>query len=943
MSTLKQLGILRYRGVRGGSNKQRKIFTIHQSERSTFTNRKCFGARYSTTWRSRVPDTSLRPRCLVSVALEGPCNTGRVTPHNSAIPGLYIINARSIAKPHAKDQLLAELNGYKLDFAIVTETHLKKHHPPALLGIEGFHMFRRDRERRRAGGVAVMVSKALAASEFTIDNDNRTLELLWVKVVLQTRNAYIGALYHPPSPVYEVMELLLRLEQSVDSINNLDPTALIILGGDFNRLGVADVIECTGLIPLITQPTRGENILDRLFVSEPCYGSIKILTSAIKTDHRAIIATTEGGIISMNKKNVRITIRRRTPQQNASLLRHLESVDLSYIAAIDDLQNAWNSFYLESKTILDQIYPLRRITMTSSDPPFLTPEAKLLLRRKNRLMRAGRLEEASAMARRVGLLIERTNRAHLRNIDLTGGLRGLWRQVNDTTKGRSRNNFDGLFSADDLNEHYARTSIDPDYSPPSLKLTTPTDHPFMTEYEMFSILDRLHHTADGIDGLPAWFLRLAAPVYSAPLCVLINRSMRASYVPHQWTTAIIHPVAKVQIPVQMSDFRPISITPVISRVLEREIVHRHLYPTFVKPPMSQLLSDQFAFRPTGSTTSALIAILHELSTMLRENSYVTLISLDFSRAFDTVRHSTLAAKLSELDIHDHVYNWIVNFLSCRQHVTRFEGRTSKAAAINSSVVQGSGLGPSVYDINASDLHPMNPENRMFKYADDTYLLVGSRARTTVSEELANVSRWASRNNLRLNTTKSREMIIARRSCNELPPPIDDVVRVQSMHILGVTLGSDLGVTGHVDEIVEACSGSLHALRILRAHGLPPGALQVVTEATTLSKLLYAAPAWWGFASAADRHRLERFLARTVRTGYLPSGTATIEARVSSAEDRLLQSIVLNEAHVLHRFFPPPKPRHYALRPRAHDFVLPLKDEKNFIARVLYKGIFNSIA
>jgi hypothetical protein len=175
------------------------------------------------------------------------------------------------------------------------------------------------------------------------------------------------------------------------------------------------------------------------------------------------------------------------------------------------------------------------------------------------------------------------------------------------------------------------------------------------------------------------------------------------------------------------------------------------------------------------------------------------------------------------------------------------------------------------------------------------LINSPRTRETVSVDLENVLRWAETNNLKLNTGKSREMIVARRGCGDLPPPLDDVLRVDSMHILGVTLSRDLGVTGHVNEIIEASAGSLHALRILRAHGLPPKALYTVAEATTVSKLLYAAPAWWGLASATDRHRLDRFLAKTVRMGYLPSGTATVDERVSSAEDRLFQSIVWNEA------------------------------------------------
>ena len=385
---------------------------------------------------------------------------------------------------------------------------------------------------------------------------------------------------------------------------------------------------------------------------------------------------------------------------------------------------------------------------------------------------------------------------------------------------------------------------------------------------MFNILDHLHHTADGMDRLPAWFLRLAAPVYSHVISELINRSISAAHVPEQWKTAVITPVAKVKKPEQMTDFRPISVTPVLSRVVERELVRGHLYQAFAKSPASEALGDQFAFRPTGSTTAALIAILQQTTDLLRSNKYVAIISLDFSRAFDTVRHSTLAEKLSALDIHDQVYNWLIQFLKGRQHVTRFMGQTSAPARINASAVQGSGVGPSFYSIDASDLQPLHPTNVMVKYADDTYLLVGSTSRATVCEELRSVSDWATSNNLKLNANKSREMLIMRRGSVEQPPLLDGVQRVESMKILGVTFRNNLSATPHVEEIIGACSGSLHALRILRSHGLSREALNVVAEATTISRLLYAAPAWWGYVTAADRQRLERLLSKTARLELL---------------------------------------------------------------------------
>ena len=128
------------------------------------------------------------------------------------LPGLYIINACSIAKPYALEQLYAEMKSYELDVAIVTETHLKKHHLEKAIQINGYRLYRRDRLGRRAGGVAVLVAEALRASEQEVTGYTRTLELLWVKVTLPGRTVFVGALYHPPRPVYDTEILLTRLE-----------------------------------------------------------------------------------------------------------------------------------------------------------------------------------------------------------------------------------------------------------------------------------------------------------------------------------------------------------------------------------------------------------------------------------------------------------------------------------------------------------------------------------------------------------------------------------------------------------------------------------------------------------------------------------------------------------------------------------------------------------
>jgi len=158
---------------------------------------------------------------------------------------------------------------------------------------------------------------------------------------------------------------------------------------------------------------------------------------------------------------------------------------------------------------------------------------------------------------------------------------------------------------------------------------------------MFRMLDTLRPTSAGLDGLPAWYLKVSAPIFCNQLAYLFNLSLATTSVPRQWKEACIRPIPKVSAPQQPADFRPISITPILTRMMERAVVRSFLYPAFQKPPPSLSFSDQYAFRPTGSTTAAIVSLLQTVTNLLQSNPFVVVISLDFSKAFDTVRHSSL--------------------------------------------------------------------------------------------------------------------------------------------------------------------------------------------------------------------------------------------------------------------------------------------------------------
>ena len=115
--------------------------------------------------------------------------------------------------------------------------------------------------------------------------------------------------------------------------------------------------------------------------------------------------------------------------------------------------------------------------------------------------------------------------------------------------------------------------------------------------------------------------------------------------------------------------------------------------------------------------------MHHVTRMLETNAYVRCLLIDFSKAFDVVEHIVLVDKLSKLKLPNCDFNWLISFLVGRSHTTKTAGVESSPLPINLSIVQGSGIGPSFYVILEIDLKPVSNVNIVFKYADDTNLLI----------------------------------------------------------------------------------------------------------------------------------------------------------------------------------------------------------------------------
>ena len=360
------------------------------------------------------------------------------------------------------------------------------------------------------------------------------------------------------------------------------------------------------------------------------------------------------------------------------------------------------------------------------------------------------------------------------------------------------------------------------------------------------------------------------PLKSPPVTFIFNKSISLGKIPSAWKTAIITPLPKKKfssISENFSNLRPISVTSILSRLLEKVIIQRFLWPGLCE---EGCLEDQFGFRPTGSTTAALIDITNFIYSKFNEGSdYVRCLLIDYSRAFDTVDHSILFQELRALNLPLKIYNWIADFLTGRSQCVKLQSIRSALAAISRSVVQGSRIGPYLYILLVRKLKTISFHNKIDKYADDTTLLVPQHSDISIETEFAHVQEWSLNNKLVINTSKTKEIIFWRSkkaSSKYNLPLLNNIQRVNHVVLLGVTLESNLGWSIHINNILSQAMQRFYLLRQLKFMSMSGDALDNVFASLVLSRINYALPVFAHNLSKDDTNKINALLRKSQKWG-----------------------------------------------------------------------------
>ena len=275
-----------------------------------------------------------------------------------------------------------------------------------------------------------------------------------------------------------------------------------------------------------------------------------------------------------------------------------------------------------------------------------------------------------------------------------------------------------------------------------------------TEDEILHLLILPSNTATGLDD----FFLVCLNFLLLPLLPISNQSISSGILPSDWKNSIV-PIPKSKPPSSSpSDYRPISLLPIISKVLERHVFnYLHNFCT-----VNQNLSDsQFGFRPGRSTDTALLSATHSWLSFLDSRNSICAVFFDLRKAFDSV---PLMNTLSSISLCSHLTSWIQSYLCNRCQQVVLNGSFLHKSHAFSGVPQGSILGPLLFILYINSLSdiPLSPSSKLILYADDILYSRVCNSPSDISLIQSGVNRistWISSHYLTINSSKTKSMFL----------------------------------------------------------------------------------------------------------------------------------------------------------------------------------------
>lgn len=795
------------------------------------------------------------------------------------LPAITLTNVRSISNKLDELALRAEHDSEfrQSNIVCLTETWLKDYHDTPSLS--GYTTIRADRKERSSGksiggGLCLFVDNRWATQycvrEQVCTPDYELLTVSFRPFYLPREFGQITViLVYVPGPNDEAAGE--KITESYNDALARSTDQAVFVFGDFNSC------DLTKHLPTVHQyvdcPTRLNRTLDR------CYGNIP---AAFKAVCRPPLGKSDHNVIHLLPK-YKATLKRTKPAikqipvcsaTNKDRLRDcLDNTNWDlFFESCQDGNELTDTITSYIKFCEDCVSETKTIKIFPNNKPWVSKQLKIHLNERKTAFCSGNMELAQEKRKQLRGSIHKAKIEYKNKIEgkfFSGNIKQAWEGLN-TLMGKSCKNGDSTVVCsqslvDEMNMFFCRFDVVDDKAEcDDICKNLPTGSPiFISENAVAKILTKLKpNKATGPDGLKARVLKDCAPQLKGVFSRLFNYLLVAG-VPTSWKSSLIRPIPKKPRASKPEDFRPIAITSILCKTMERVLVDMMTSQvTSVLDPL------QFAYRSDRGTDDAVLVLLDSISKQVAlPKGQARVLFVDFSAAFNSMKLHILLQRLANINIDKGLILWIRDFLSCRPQRVHINGMLSGVQTISTGCPQGSVLSPLLFSLFTNEFSINFSNFKLIKYADDM-ALVGllqksdSYGEASYLAHIKALETWCKDSQLEINVSKTKEFVVCKKqdtitesvSLNGLA-----VETVETFKYLGTVLNNRMSFLDNTDYIFKKCSQRLSLIRRLSCLGVSAQITELVYTTHIESILTFHLSAWFGYLSVKSKNKLNRIV------------------------------------------------------------------------------------